>query len=228
MTQQDNGGRSVGILAYGSLISDPKCEIEEGRTETIDDVMTPFHVEFARSSSRSRGGAPTLVPVTCGGAHVKGKVFAMKLTEAEATDVLYRRETNQVGTDKTYPRNRVAKGERVMVERLTDFAGLDVVLYTQIAANIEPLTAEKLAELAIKSVDKADPGRDGISYLIGAKKHGIVTALSPTYEVAILRKRGCETLEDALDELRGYASKHFENETARAFASQGFPVGSNS
>ena len=202
MTQQDNDGPSVGILGFGSLISDPGCEIEEGCTDIIDEVLTPFHVEFARSSGRRRGGAPTLVPVARGGTHIEGKVFVMQLTEVEATDVLYRRETNQVGTGEPYPRSRVANGKNVVVKRLTGFAGLAVVLYTQIADNIRPLTAERLADLAIKSVDKADPGRDGISYLIDAKKHGIVTALSPAYEAAILRMQGCDTLEETLVELR--------------------------
>ena len=197
MSQQSNDGPSVGILAYGSLISDPKCEIEKGSIRTIDDVMTPFHVEFARKSG-SRGEAPTLVPVTTGGTHVKGKVFVMKLDVEEATDVLYRREINKVCTGKKYPRDRVANERRVMVERLTEFAGLDVVLYTQIAANIEPLTEEGLADLAIKSVRKEGPPRDGISYLIDAKKHGIVTALSPGYEAAILQRLGCGTLKEAL------------------------------
>ena len=202
MTLPDSDGPSVGILGFGSLISDPGCEIEEGCTDIINEVLTPFHVEFARSSGRRRGGAPTLVPVTRGGKQIKGTVFIMKLTVEEATDVLYRRETNQVGTGEPYPRNRVAADNTVEIERLAKFACLDVVLYTQIAANIEPLTTESLADLAIKSVDKADPGRDGISYLIGAKEHGIVTALSPAYEAAILRNLGCETLEEALDELR--------------------------
>ena len=206
MTQEDNDGPSVGILGFGSLISDPGWEIDEGCTDIIDEVMTPFRVEFARSS-RSRGGASTLVPVTCGGTQVKGKVFAMKMTEAEATDVLYRRETNQVGTNRVYPRNRVANRNKVVVKRLTDFTGLDVVLYTHIAANFKPLTAVKLADLAIESVAKADAGRDGISYLIDAKKDDIVTALSPAYEAAILRMQGCDALEEALAKLRDQGPK---------------------
>ena len=207
MTQQDSDGPSVGILGFGSLIPDPGCEIKEGRIDNIDGVMTPFHVEFARSSGGRRGGAPTLVPVTCGGTQVKGKVFVMDLTEEKATDVLFRRETNQVCTDSGYPRNRVANGNKVVVKRLTDFTGLDVVLYTHIAANIEPLTAEKLAHHAIESVAKADPGKDGISYLIDAKNDGIVTVLSPAYEAEILRMQGCDTLEEALVKLRDQGPK---------------------
>ena len=201
MSQQADGWPTVGILAYGSLISNPKCEIKESRAGIIDDVMTPFHVEFARSS-KGRGGAPTLVPVASGGTHVKGKVFVMNLTEAKAADALYRREIDEVGSGKIYQLPEVVTEKHVVVERLASFVGLDVVLYTHIADNIEPLTAERLAELAIKSVAEAAPGRDGISYLIDAKEHGIVTALSPEYEAAILQELGCETLEEGLYGLR--------------------------
>ena len=201
MSQQADDGPTVGILAYGSLISNPKCEIEEGRAGIIEDIMTPFRVEFARKS-KGRGWAPTLVPVASGGTHVKGKVFVMNLTEAKAADALYRREIDEVGSGKIYQLPEVVTEKHVVVERLAPFAGLDVVLYTQLADNIEPLTAERLAGLAIRSVYEADPGRDGISYLIDAKEHGIVTALSPGYEAAILQELGCETLEEALDGLR--------------------------
>ena len=197
---QDNNRKkqAVGILAYGSLISSPEHEIERARTDIIEDVVTPFHVEFARSSDR-RGGAPTLVPVTNGGAHVMGQVFVMNLPEQEATNVLYRREINEVGTDQPYKPPKEITDKTVLVERLTNFAGLDVVLYTKIAATIEPLTAKSLADLAIKSATPPNIGsrRDGISYLIAAREHGIVTALSATYEAEILRKTETKSLEDA-------------------------------
>lgn len=201
MMKETQDNPTVGILAYGSLISDPREEIKKACTGIIQDVVTPFHVEFARSSN-SRGDAPTLVPVTNGGKHVKGQMFVMDLSEAEATNVLYRREIGKVGkTEVTYKRPEQVTPKNVLVERLTNFGGLDVVLYTQIAATIDPLTAEHLADVAIASVSKADPKCDGISYLIAAKKSGIVTALSPSYEVEILRKTGCETLENALAKL---------------------------
>lgn len=192
----------IGILAYGSLISVPGAEIENARIGTIKDVMTPFHVEFARSST-GRGGAPTLVPVTTGGAHVSGQVFVMDLSEADATDVLYRRERDKVGEmDITYARPAKVTKNRVIVERLTKFAGLDVVVYTQIAATIEPLTADNLADLAIASVKDAPPDKDGITYLKNAKESGIVTALSPSYEAEILRKTESSSLEEALVKLK--------------------------
>ena len=202
MSKDAQNRKTIGILAYGSLISDPRIEIETHHTEVIKDMMTPFHVEFARSSS-GRGGAPTLVPVSNGGAQVKGQVFVMNLSEEEATHVLYRREIGKEGqTDRPYKRPKVVTDKHVVIERLTDFAGLDVVLYTQIAATITPLTAERLADLAIASVAKADAGLDGITYLNAAKESGIVTALSPSYETEILRKTDCETLEQALAKLQ--------------------------
>ena len=207
MTEETTQEQTVGILAYGSLISDPRAEIESARTDTIRDVMTPFHVEFARSSN-GRGGAPTLVPVTTGGAQVRGQVFVMDVSEAEATDILYRREIDKVGhMTRTYKRPEPMTPKTVLVERLTDFAGLDVVLYTEIAATITPLTAKHLAELAIASVAKAPPDRDGISYLIAAKKHGIETALSPDYEAKILKETQCESLDDALKKLLAKATE---------------------
>jgi len=50
----------IGILAYGSLIIDPGPEIGPLIVRRITTV-TPFVVEYARLS-RTRGGAPTLVP----------------------------------------------------------------------------------------------------------------------------------------------------------------------
>jgi hypothetical protein len=61
-----------------------------------------------------------------------------------------------------------------------------------------PLTAERLADLAIESAKKLDNGKDGISYLISAKANGIETPLSPGYEEAIIRRLSASGLEDAL------------------------------
>lgn len=188
-------------MAYGSLISDPRAEIEKAHTEIIRNVMTPFHVEFARSSG-GRGGAPTLVPVASGGAHVIGQVFVMDVTEAQAADILYRREIGHTGNmTKRYERPERVTDNTVLVERLTNFAGLDVVLYTKIAATIAPLSAKRLAELAIESVAEAPEGLDGISYLSAATKHGIQTALSRDYEAEILKATDSETLEEARTKL---------------------------
>jgi hypothetical protein len=52
---------------------------------------------------------------------------------------------------------------------------IDTVLYTHIAANIEPLTAQELAQLAVESVGKAEPDMDGITYLMDALGRGLKT-----------------------------------------------------
>ena len=66
---------SVGILAYGSLIEDRGPEIAAAKARIEPGVRTPFKVEFARTSS-TRGGAPTLVPVSIGGEHVLAGIAA--------------------------------------------------------------------------------------------------------------------------------------------------------
>jgi hypothetical protein len=92
----------------------------------------------------------------------------------------------------------------VIVESLRDFHGVDVVLYTRIAPNIEDLEAAKLADLAIASAKSREltEGRDGISYLIAAKRNGIVTPLSAVYEETILRRTRASSLNEALKGLR--------------------------
>jgi hypothetical protein len=57
-----------------------------------------------------------------------------------------------------------------------------------------------LAKLAVDRARNPDvpEGNDGISYLINAKKAGIVTPLSGDYEKEILRLSGTASLEEAL------------------------------
>jgi cation transport regulator ChaC len=92
---------SVGILAYGSLINKPDWEIEEAIVGRKTGVLTPFSVEFARESVK-RSGAPTLVPVTVGGARVKAHILMLNISEQEAKDRLWRREINKVGQGGHY------------------------------------------------------------------------------------------------------------------------------
>jgi hypothetical protein len=92
------------------------------------------------------------------------------------------------------------------VDTLKHFHGLGLVFYTRIGPNIEGLTADKLAELAIGSAvavrgGELEKGTDGVSYLIAAKKNGIVTPLMPTYEQQIKSKTGTQSLEEALRKL---------------------------
>jgi len=96
---------NIGILAYGSIINNPGEEIESSIVNRIINVMTPFKIEFARSSS-TRKGAPTLIPVETGGKENIAQILVLdrNISEQEAVDMLWRRETHQVGSGKKYGR----------------------------------------------------------------------------------------------------------------------------
>jgi hypothetical protein len=192
---------NVGILAYGSLIANPGAEIEAVTIESRSDILTPFQVEFARTS-RERRGAPTLVPVVNIGAAVRAHVLVLNTTIDDARDRLYRREINAVGSGRRYKHSERPGPNTVVVQCVNDFAGLDRVLYTEIAANIENLSAARLADLAIASAAGPHDGRDGISYLMDAKRYGIDTSLSGAYEDEIKKRMNTGDLLEALKKAR--------------------------
>ena len=193
--------KRIGILAYGSLIDNPGPELGPNTVAKIKDVYTPFMVEFARKS-QSRNYAPTLVPVAEGGASVQGVILILRdgISESEAKNMLWRRETNCFATRKIYQPHANPGDNKVYAEPLEHFKGINVVYYTRIAANIQPLTPAHLAKLAIQSVSlkKKDQERDGISYLINAKANGIQTPLMSAYEQEILQRMNAKNLEEAL------------------------------
>jgi len=195
----------IGILAYGSLIEEPGKEIEPIIRERISGVETPFCIESARSSAK-RDGAPTVVPVESGGARVPATIFVLEegISVQTAQDLLWRRETRNECTDKHYKKPINPNPNSMIVEELTVFGGVEKVLYTKLGSNIAELTPENLAELALKSArsDAGKKNKDGISYLISLKRHGIITPLMPTYEEAILKKTNTGSLEDALAKIR--------------------------
>ena len=200
----------MGILAYGSLIEDPGQEILVAIARRIENVETPFRVEFAHCSTK-RDGAPTLIPVKKGGSQVRAVILVLnenvKLEETES--MLWRRETNRVGSLETYSHPDTPGPNTIIVERLHAFRGIETVVYTRIAENISPLTPERLAELAINSV-RGRAGaqeRDGISYLIVAKRNGIRTPLMENYEREIMNAVPANTLEQARRVLRATFAK---------------------
>jgi hypothetical protein len=192
--------QKIGILAYGSLIDDPGAEIESLVVDRIINVETPFSIEFARTS-RNRDGAPTLVPVSSGGSPVNAVILVLEgnISLAHARDVLWRRETGNIGSGQAYQPPEEPNENTVLVDEFADLAGVDVVISTRIGANIPEVTPDALAKLAIQSA-KATSGaqrRDGISYLIDAKRNGLSTPLTQSYEDAILRITGSRRLEEA-------------------------------
>jgi hypothetical protein len=191
----------VGILAFGSIVEEPGAELETVITRQVD-VETPFAVEFARSS-RSRDGAPTLVPVSKGGARVPAVLLVLdgSVTVAAARAMLYRRETGR-------PEDTSGGSTAAWIAELPGFAGIGTCLYTALAANIRPLTAQRLAELAISSAAAPSGAehRDGISYLQQQKHRGLVTPLMRPYEEAVLRRTGARDLAGAWHRVRSGAA----------------------
>lgn len=188
---------SVGILAFGSLIDEPGWEIAEAIVDRKSGVRTPFSVEFARKSIK-RGGAPTLVPVPDGGSPVLAQILILNISEQQAKDRLWRREINKVGQGGCYQHSANPGLNTLIIERHERLEGIAIVLSARFLPTISPLTAEHLAALAIESARHENDGRDGISYLMNAKRNGIVTPLSDAYEREILRRTQTHNLADAL------------------------------
>jgi hypothetical protein len=189
----------IGILAFGSLIGSPGDEIAalEVAAERRHGVLTPFPVEFARSSKK-RGGAPTLVPYLHGGP-VKAEILVVEATAQLAKDALWRRETDNLHSKRGYREPKSPGTNTLVIKSFENFEGLPLVLAAFFPATIEHPTPTRLAELAIQSAQDRTvrSGRDGISYLIEVKRYGIVTPLSPRYEREILRITGTATLAEA-------------------------------
>ncbi len=192
----------IGILAYGSLFTDPGWEIERRHADTILEVWTHFSVEYARRSS-TRAGAPTLVPVPpgCGGP-VKAAILVLKkFSHKDAIqNYLYRREMHAVG-DRTKVYNhevQLSKRNALHVETLPGFQGLEVVYYTDFPARFSEILdpgrtpQEKAQRLARAAIDSLIPetfpqGLDGIQYLINNIAAGVITPLTDLYTQAILQ-----------------------------------------
>ena len=175
---------SIGILAFGSLIEDPGWEIEEAIVGRKQEVLTPFAVEFARSSTK-RGGAPTLVPVREGGSPVLAQILLLDTSLSEAKDRLWRREIDKVGQGGHYRKQKNPGPNTLVIDNYPNFEGLDMVISARFAPTIVPLTPDRLADLAIRSTQLEPTGRDGITYLMHAKQNGIVTPICQ------LMKRKC-------------------------------------
>ncbi len=187
---------SVGILAFGSILDSPGEELRRAEVERIRGVPTPFLVEFARSS-RTRDGAPTLVPVEAGGASVRASIIVLhsSIDEDAARDMLYRREANRIGDEVTYR----SAGSPAWIGEVRNFSSLGLCLYSALEPNISPLTVANLATAAIRSA-AAPSGRDrrdGISYLKAQLRRRIWTPLMPRYEAEILARTGASDLDDA-------------------------------
>jgi len=195
---------NIGILAYGSLIEDPGIELTPLIKDKIENVLTPFKIEFARSSI-TRDGGPTVVPVKYFGSHVNATILLLSdhISLNQAKDLLWRRETRNENSKKHYREQSNSISNRVIIKTITNLYGVRHIIYTNISANIENPTPIKLAKLAIKSTQgyAGKKQRDGISYLISLKKKNIKTPMMDKYEKEILRLTQAQTLQEALKKL---------------------------
>jgi hypothetical protein len=184
------------------LIDDPGAEIESRILMRIK-TSTPFPVEYARYSGKTRGGAPTLVPHSAGGP-VEAEILVLDddVSASEAADMLWRRETRKVGLKDRYTEG--TSDNSVLVKHITDSPCVSDVLHTDFnpGGKLERLSAEELATRAVQSVQSAAEGMDGISYLMANVAAGIKTPLTPAYEAEILRQTNTHSLEEALRALK--------------------------
>lgn len=207
----------LGILAYGSLIDEPGNELEPLIIDRIN-CTTPFNVEFARLSA-SRSNAPTIIPFEAGST-VKAVVLVLddqRVTYSQAQSMLWRRETRATDTAKTYKAVKEPGPNKVTILELNNFSGVSSVLYTAIGQNMGMMNnAENLAAFAIQSIlnEAGEEKKDGIHYLLAAKKNGIVTKLSVPYELAILKQTGTKSLEAAITKLDALRPASLANKAA--------------
>ena len=194
--------KTIGILAFGSLINEPGPELAPKIMMRIK-TPTPFLVEYGRYSGKTRGGAATLVPHPAG-APVDGEILVLDdaVTSAEAADMLWRRETRKVGSSETYTEG--ASANKVLVKHLMDSPCVSDVLYTdfRLEGKIETPNAQELAQRAIRSVESAQDGMDGISYLMSNIAAGIETRLTQAYKAEILRQTKAQSLDEALNKVK--------------------------
>jgi hypothetical protein len=190
--------KKLGILAFGSLIQDPGPELEPRIMMRIK-TLTPFPVEYARISGKTRGGAPTLVPHE-NGSPVSAEILVLddNVSVDEARNMLWRRETRKAGSCENYAEG--TSPNSVLVREIDDSPCVSTVLYTDFPADgkIGNPTAEELARRAIQSVGKADERKDGISYLMDNMACGIETPLTSAYREEILKQTEEKSLEEAL------------------------------
>lgn len=190
----------VGILAYGSIVTDAGTEILPLIVRR-HSVVTPFPIEFVRLS-RTRGGAPTVAPHHAGvGVRAQLLELVPAVSEAAAADLLWRRETSNVGSRREYRESTSANA--VLVRRIESFHDIDCVVYTDFnqSGKVAFPNAEQLAHAGIESVRHAAKGRDGISYLMDLIDLGIRTSLTEGYKNAILALTAAPDLNTAREKV---------------------------
>ena len=158
--------KTVGILAYGSLIWEPG-DLDIDLDSDPRQVWTPFNVEFARESGRKRndgsfgprGGAPTLVPVPIDhGKQVKAQILLHNSSKEQAVKELFIREggdwelrkslnpKSPYGIDCKYDCTRnvsqeikIHEGKKILINCLLNFDEPKYILFAQLSTNIKKI-----------------------------------------------------------------------------------------
>lgn len=199
--KQKNEIFNVGILAFGSLIDNHGSELNPFVIKRIQNIETPFNIEYGRKSSE-RGNAPTLIPVLDGGIKVKATLLILsnKLPIGEAKNMLYRRETNKVGSDIVYKERKNPTPNQLVIGEHNQIKNVKIALTANFGSNLKEITADVLSDLAIESYNsnEVEFGRDGITYLFNNIKNGIITPLTEEYRNLILQKMNVNSLDEIL------------------------------
>ncbi|WP_367389061.1 hypothetical protein [Lewinella sp. LCG006] len=199
----------IGILAFGSLVDDPGDELIKHITKPRIKVETHFMVEYCRSSN-GRNGAPTLVPVQEGGSTVQAYILPLLgVSLSKAKNMIYRREINKPGeVSNLYHHTDTPSINKTIIDEHKNIHGFDILLTARLQPNLDEVTPEVLADLAIKSArgNSIVKDRDGITYLWRNISNGIITPLTSSYEQSILDKLNVETLEEAISIMKIKAS----------------------
>jgi hypothetical protein len=196
---------AIGILTYGFIDDEVGDEIKKLVIRMVSvGVKTPYKAEFGHSS-HARVGAPVLVPVDRGGAHVPARILVLdeRVDLETARELLLERETRVV---EGLPPEGIVLRHRLEIVEQRNFHGVPLLLYVKIVPSIYPITGARLAELSLASVRhfKENDLADGISYLIDARRCNIKTPRIKAYTKAVLKATKAKTLEEA----RRLARKH--------------------
>ena len=79
------------------------------------------------------------------------------VSEEEAVDILYRPEIDKVSDTMRYSPPATITENTVIVQKLSNFAGIGTVLCTDIGANIDLPTPARLAQLAERRQGRSRP-----------------------------------------------------------------------
>ena len=180
--------KKLGILAFGSLLSNPGKEISRHIVERIP-YTTPFRLEYVMCSTL-QGDPPTLGRWQ-GGKRVQTFILLLDIDATEkglamAKEILRK----QVGGSISVKWDERSRDFRTLIYHSLRPKGIAL-----------PPSPRKLARLAVRSVvvckEMGVPQRNGIRYLLNNIENGIITPLTEEYKKEILLVTRTETLEEA-------------------------------